>query len=228
MATINLKSLIDNFGLREESKSFAVGHLALGYVLGKFSAKVVKTEVVTPLIFMAAVIPDIDIIIQAVFQQFQHRGPTHSIIFAIVVFMPVFALYRKTAVPYFIAFLQHSLIADFVVGGRIQLLWPLTTDYFGIEMCLESPTNIALEWAAFAISMVVLVETKDLVGLFKPHNSNLILIIPTSTVLLPTLLSFPLDVPVLLVAPHVIYLLIFSASIAVDIKVVVKALHRQR
>jgi hypothetical protein len=44
------------------------------------------------------------------------------------------------------------------------------------------------------------------------------LAIPTFTVLLPTFLAFPLDVPISLLPPHLIYLAIFIASLLITIK----------
>jgi len=167
-----------------------------------------------------SVLPDIDILIPFL----EHRGPTHSVLVAFVVFLPLFAVFRKKAVPCFLALLQHSLIGDYITGGQIQLLWPVTTRYYGMEIGIKSQTNITIEWIIFLTSMIVMLKTKDLAILFQPHNSNLILAIPISTVLLPTFLSFPLDVPQWLILPHLIYMLIFSASIIIDTSQVLKGI----
>ncbi|MEM2368535.1 MAG: hypothetical protein QXQ50_09925, partial [Candidatus Bathyarchaeia archaeon] len=50
-----------------------------------------------------------------------------------------------------------------------------------------------------------------------PHNSNLILTIPTFTMLLPTFLSFPLHVPAPLLPPHLAYMAVFLASTTIDL-----------
>jgi len=195
----------------EESESFAVGHFAFGYVLGKASANVAKTEINIPLVLTLSVIPDADIMLPVL----QHRGPTHSILIAFMVFIPIFTIYRKKAIPYFLALIQHPLIGDYIAGGRIQLLWPLTSQYYGIEMSITSQTNITLEWIIFLASTIILLKAKNTVTLFQPHNSNLILIIPMLTVLLPTFLSFPLVVPTWLIPPHLIYMIIFLTSIII-------------
>jgi membrane-bound metal-dependent hydrolase YbcI (DUF457 family) len=202
----------------EENKSFAVGHLALGYISSKASAKLLKTELNIPLILTLSILPDIDILIPFL----THRGPTHSALVTFVVFLPLFAFFRKKAFPYFLALLQHSLISDYIVGSQIQLLWPVTTGYYGMGIGIKSQTNIAIEWIAFFTATIVMFKAKDLAGLFQPHNSNLILTIPTFTVMLPTFLSFPLDVPQWLIPPHLIYLSIFSASIIIGIPQVLK------
>jgi membrane-bound metal-dependent hydrolase YbcI (DUF457 family) len=197
------------FPRRKETR-FAVGHLALGYILGKASAKLLKTKVNVPAALVLSVIPDIDILIPFL----EHRGPTHSIITALIVFIPIFAIYRQKAAPYFLALASHSLIGDYIAGGRTQLFWPATLNHYGMELPIQSPTNIALEWALFLTSTIIMLKSRDIFTFFKKKNTNLILSIPTFTVLLPTFLSFPLDVPEWLILPHLAYLAMFLASIA--------------
>ena len=164
-----------------------------------------------------SIIPDIDLI----FMGELHRGPTHSIITALIAFIPVFLIYHRRAVPYFIALASHSLIADFLIGGRIELLWPLTSQQFGLHE-LNGPyigigytANVALESLLFAISTFVIFKSGDLLLFFRNRRSNLLLAIPIVTVLLPTVLSIPLGVPILLVPPHLFYLVLFSASVLI-------------
>ena len=158
---------------------------------------------------MLSVIPDIDILIPFV----MHRGPTHSIFAAVALFIPAFVVWRKKAVPYFMALVQHSLVGDYVGGGGLQLLWPLTRETYGIRMDIRGPTNTTIELAAFLAAMLIMLRSKDMPKLFKARETNLILAVPTLTVLLPTLLAFPISVPPILVIPHVIYLIIFLISI---------------
>jgi membrane-bound metal-dependent hydrolase YbcI (DUF457 family) len=206
--------------LRRKNASFAVGHMALAYLLGKPSAKILKVNLNIPLILVLSLLPDIDIL--AGVSGF-HRGPTHSIIAALIVFIPVFAIYRRKAVPYFIALASHSLIADFCIGGKIQLLWPLSLQSFGLHeiggpyISIWNPINIALEWTLFVISTIIMFKTRDLLLFFQNKKSNLLLTIPIITVLLPTFVSYPLQVPILLIPPHVFYLLLFSVSVLITI-----------
>jgi len=190
-----------------------VGHFALGYIISKATVKITEMKLNIPLLITLSVIPDIDILIPFL----EHRGPAHSIITLFMVFIPIFAIYRKKAIPYFLALIQHPLIGDYITGGRIQLLWPLTTQYYGMEICIKSQTNITLEWIVFLTSIIIMLKAKDTVTFFQPHKSNLILVIPTFTVLLPTFLSFPLNVPAWLIPPHLAYISIFSASIIIDL-----------
>jgi len=172
---------------------------------------------------MLSVIPDIDILIPVL----EHRGPTHSVIMACIAFTPIFILYRKKAIPYFIALIQHSLLGDFIAGCQTQLLWPLSTQSFGTGINIISRTSITIEWLVFLVSIFIMLKTREREVFFQPRDSNLILSVPTFTVLLPTFLSFPLDVPVWLIPPHLVYMFIFSVSIIISVLNLSKILRNQ-
>jgi hypothetical protein len=181
--------------------------LALGYLLGKISARVLKTDVVVPAIFTLSVISDIDFLLPLI----EHRGPTHSIIVAIIIFAPILATHRRKAVPYLAAFIHHPLLGDYMTGRGVQLFWPITMGYYGIA--IEDRLEICLEWFLFATLVIVMLKTKDVATLLQPKNSNIILTIPSFTVLLPSLLEFPLKVPSSLILPHAICLALFLVSL---------------
>ena len=195
---------------------YAVGHFALGYLTGKLTAKSLDVKVNLPLLFLSSVFPDIDILIPGLV----HRGPLHSVILFCLVFTPIFAIYKKRAAPYFVAVIQHIIIGDYLIGGDLQLFWPLTTNTYGFHIGIASLTNIVLEWSLFLISMTFMVKAKDIVFLFKHHSSNMILAIPLLTVLLPSVISFPLYVHVALLIPHIVYLIFFTIPILIDWKVI--------
>ena len=190
---------------------FAVGHLSLGYLFAKASAKLLKKEINLPLVFVLSLIPDIDILIPMV----QHRTITHSIITSTAAFLPFLLLYGTTSIPYFAALAQHSLVGDFITGGTqgTQLLWPLTSAPYGLPLSILSPANLALEWGSFIAALAVMLKTKDIQKLLKRKQSDLALFLPISTVLLPSFLHFPIYVPPLLMIPHLAYLALFSLSI---------------
>jgi hypothetical protein len=144
------------------------------------------------------------------------------LIFIFLFFLPAFALYRENATPYFVAVVQHSILGDFLTGGGLQLLWPLTLDWYGIGIKIASLTNVLVEWALFLMFMAVVFESRDIWILFQHHASNMLLSIPILTVLLPTLLSFPLGVPSELVVPHVVYLVLFTFSTLIDLRYMLK------
>jgi membrane-bound metal-dependent hydrolase YbcI (DUF457 family) len=188
---------------------FAVGHLALGYLFARGSARLLSKKVNIPLILMLSVLPDADIL----FSNFiEHRGPTHSVIVLSIAFLPAFAIYHKEAIPYFIAIVQHSLVGDLIAGGAVRLLWPVTTEFYGLSIGIKSSTNIMIEWLAFLISIGVMLKTSDINKFFQPSFSNLMLAVPAFTVLLPTVLSFPMLVPLWLGPPHLVYMVLFLAA----------------
>ena len=184
--------------------------------MGKASSKLLKTNLNIPLVFTLSIIPDADILLEHS-GLVQHRGPTHSIILSILVFAPILVFYRKKALPYLIALASHTLIGDFLLGGPFQLFWPVTTQQYGIGMSVTSQIGIILELTAFLASLAIMIASRDLTRLIQPRGSNLILAIPTFTVILPTFLSYPMQVPTWLIPPHVIYLALFTTSILIAI-----------
>jgi len=134
-----------------------------------------------------------------------------------LLFLNVFVIYGKRVAPYFIAAVQH-LLGDYLVGGSVQLLWPVSVRWYGVGIEMTSVINILMEWTFFLTSLGIMLRTKDVWTLFQPHQSNLLLSIPAFTVLLPELFRFPLSVPLELMIPHLTYLAIFTFSVLVDLK----------
>lgn len=195
--------------------------MSLGYILGKTSSKFLKTSLNIPLVMTLSIIPDMDILAEHVpglAPIFQHRGLTHSFVVSFIIFIPFFVVYRKTAVPYFIALVQHALIGDYLTGGGLQLLWPFSQQRFGLAgASIMSAENVALEFSLFVVSLAILLITRDVATLFQAHLSNLILIIPIFTVLLPTFVSYPLTVPAWLIVPHLAYMVLFAVSVIFEL-----------
>lgn len=200
-----------------------MGHLALGYLTAKLASHLAKTKVNIPVILALSVAPDIDLLIPFI----EHRGPSHSVLTAIIVFIPIIIIFKKAALPYLIALIQHSL-GDFITGST-QLFWPLTSQLYGKALCVESPINITIEWLAFLTAFTIMLRTKDLQILLKPNHSNIILAVPMLTVLLPTFLELPLKVPTSLIIPHLIMLTLFSASILIGMrKIILESLNKSK
>jgi len=128
------------------------------------------------------------------------------------------------AIPYFIALMQHILIGDFLTGGGIQLLWPITQTWYGIETPIASLANTLLEWFSFLTASAMMLATRDMHKLLKSSQSNLLLSVPVLTVLLPSFLHFPLTVPPSLLIPHLFYLGLFIASLLFFLKSSLKSL----
>jgi hypothetical protein len=194
---------------------FAVGHMALAYLISKTSAKALKTNPNIPTILVLSIIPDVDILLGG--ENF-HRGPFHSVVAPILLFIPLFAVYRKKAIPYLLALISHALIGDLLIGGELQLLWPISGEKISLypyfpKIDIFSPVNIALELTLFTIATLIMLKAKDLQLFFRNAKTNLLLVIPIVTVLLPTFLAYPLSVPPLLMPPHLFYLGLFTVAV---------------
>jgi len=198
---------------REEYHTFAVGHLAAGYLTGKATSKLLNVNVSIPLLFVVSTIPDIDLLIPVL----QHRGPTHSLLIISLLFLPIFMVYGKRVTPYFSATILHS-IGDYFIGGTVQLWWPSTIHWYGVGINAISLTAVLTEWTFFLTSLTLMLKANDVRILFQHHPTNLLLAIPLFTVLLPSLFSFPLSVPVALIIPHIILLAFFAIPILIDIE----------
>jgi membrane-bound metal-dependent hydrolase YbcI (DUF457 family) len=196
---------------------FAVGHMAIGYLLGKRLATRLKVNLNVPAVLVLSIIPDIDILLGV---EGFHRGPTHSAVVAFLVFVPLFIVYRKRAVPYFLALLSHGLVGDLLVGGNILLFWPVSRNYFSVspplpKIPIDGPVNGALELSLFVVATIVMYKANDLRLFFDAQRSNVLLAIPIATVLLPVFVAFPLTVPIELIPPHLFYLIVFSISVLI-------------
>ena len=203
---------------------FAVGHMAIAYLLGKGSSKSLRLKLNIPILLVLSILPDVDIIYDFLTGSEIHRGPTHSILVSILVFIPIFIIYRKKAIPYFLALISHPLIGDFFIGGKLQLFWPLSSNEYGLHelgsyyIGIFSSVNIALELTLFVIATLVLYKSSDWKAFFTSKKTNLILIIPIATVLLPSTIGYPFSNSLLISEPplalaHLFYLALFSIAV---------------
>ena len=198
--------------------------MAIAYLLGKGSSKKLHVKLNIPILLVLSILPDVDIIYDYLTGSEIHRGPTHSIVVAIVAFIPIFIYYRKKAIPYFLALISHPLIGDFFIGGKLQLFWPISTKQFGLHelgsyyISITSPVNIALEVSLFVVATLILYKSGDWKVFFKSDKTNLVLIIPIATVLLPSTIGYPFSAPLILTQPtlafaHLFYLVLFSIAV---------------
>jgi membrane-bound metal-dependent hydrolase YbcI (DUF457 family) len=196
---------------------FAIGHFALGYLTGNGSSRLTKTKVNLPLLLVASVLPDIDLLLQYVDRGlFMHRGPTHSIITITLFMIPLLVIYRKQALPYFVAVLSHPLIGDLPTGG-IELLWPASQHWFGGSIIpMSSSIEVSAELVLFAVATSLMFWYGDLKRLLKPATQNMYLIVAAAAVLVPMLESgrgLEASLPLLLVPSSVFWLILFVYSI---------------
>ena len=122
------------------------------------TTKITKTEVNYPLLFTISIIPDFDFL----FLSFvRHRGPTHSLLFTIIVCLPFILIYKKKAIPYFLALLSHSIIGDIYGYNGTQLFWPINTDWIYISN-INNTSSALVELFLFIFMMMIMLYNKDL------------------------------------------------------------------
>ena len=197
---------------------FAVGHLALGYLTGKATSKLLAVDINIPLLFFASIIPDIDLLVPSL-----HRGPTHSLVVYALLSIPFFMLFGKKTVIYFVALAQHAILGDLLATGGmvgVQLLWPLTKTWYITPFYITTLTVVYMEWAFFLLSMTVMLKMRDLQKLFQPHPLNLLLTVSAFTIILPVFFGFPAYAPMGLFIPHLAYLVLLGISILIDFKAI--------
>lgn len=192
---------------------YAVGHIALGYLVGRAFNRGKTINI--PLIWTLSLLPDIDLLIPSL----PHRGPTHSLIVPLIVFVPIFLAYKWKAVPYIAALATHTIVGDMFTKGGVQILWPFSMRWVshGLAMCMASTLENYVEIALFLVLIFTIALSKDYYQLFNTNMENVILFIPLCTIVLPAMFRFPLVVPNLLILPHVILMGVVLISISMPL-----------
>ena len=194
---------------------FAIGHFGLGYLLGKATSKITRTPLNLALLFAVSILPDLDML----FPNFlNHRGPTHSLFFAVLVVLPFFIKYRKEAFPYLVALLSHSIIGDiYSTNQGVHLFWPFSNNWVWIfNLPNVSALSIGFELVLFAISTLIMILNGDLKRILTYNKFKLYWLLPLGAVLGPLLIGQIISdyyLPFLLVFPSLFYLVIFSVAI---------------
>jgi membrane-bound metal-dependent hydrolase YbcI (DUF457 family) len=136
---------------------YPFGHLAIGYLVGKITSELFHVDINLYVVMALSLLPDIDLLIPAL----SHRGPTHSILVALLLTLPFLFVIGKVAIPYALTLFSHSAIGD-LITGNVKLLWPIQTRcYTFIGIPIFSPTNIALETSLFIVALLVLYRFGD-------------------------------------------------------------------
>jgi membrane-bound metal-dependent hydrolase YbcI (DUF457 family) len=131
---------------------YPLGHFALGYFSGMIIGKFTREEVNIPIIWLISILPDVDIF----FPFIEHRGPTHSIIIAILLSLPLLLKYRR-GYPCFAALASHSLIGDYFTAYGCQLLWPVTLTWYKGKPHFLINGNSELFVEAFLFALMIMV-----------------------------------------------------------------------
>ncbi|GIU71760.1 MAG: hypothetical protein KatS3mg003_1239 [Candidatus Nitrosocaldaceae archaeon] len=153
---------------------FFLGHMVWAYLF----AKPLK-NVNIPLILFLGIVPDIDLLSSFV----DHRSFTHSIPVITLLFIPFLYIYKKRALPYYIAITQHIFFGDLIVG-KTQLFWPFDLT-IGLGLELTSIENVIIE--SLGLGLFIIFIIKDRHELFTNNRNNIFMILP----LIPVII-FPL------------------------------------
>jgi len=147
---------------------YAVGHITLGYLMWKLIDR--EGSLNLPAICLLSILPDVDLLIRGL----RHRGPTHSLIAAFIVFVPLLIIKKREMLAYLVVLLSHSAIGDYFIGGGVQLLWPVSQQWmkFPLAIGIKNPLEPALELLLFVIPVVVLVISRDYEQLFNVHEDG--------------------------------------------------------
>ena len=173
-----------------------------------------------PIVLTASLIPDIDIIIPSL----PHRGPTHSLLVAFLLLIPVFYYWRTNSFIYYAAYASH-LIADLLAGssmGRSQLLWPYTGNWITLypKLIMGTDQEAVVEIILLTIALMVIWITKDYQRLIKYRYTNFLLFFPCTVVLMSFILGYYYGdsvIPSLFNVPHLLVALIMLIIIGNNI-----------
>ncbi len=109
-----------------------LGHFALGYFSASFINRYTREKIIIPVVWLFSIAPDID---EFFHNYITHRGSGHSLIIAVVAFVPVL-IYLRGGWAYLAALASHILIGDFLVPPT-QMFWPLSTSWFGAPPAIQ-------------------------------------------------------------------------------------------
>lgn len=195
---------------------FAVGHLALSYLSGRLMAKPLGVRLNIPIVLTLSVLPDIDLLMPML----RHGGATHSIVLYSVIALPLVLFWGRQVFPYLIAIVSHPLLGDFLTRtsgmSGVQLLFPLSSRWFSMGSTAWLTVYAFVEIGLLATMLITLTVTNDMKTLTMRHHYNLLLLIPIVTAFLPIFTEFPIPVPEILIAPHIVALLLLSISVVTD------------
>jgi membrane-bound metal-dependent hydrolase YbcI (DUF457 family) len=138
-----------------------LGHLALGYFSALIAGKYAKEKFLIPVVWFCSLLPDLDVF---AFRYITHRGPTHSIILAAAIFIPIYIATRRF-LPYFAAVASHTLIGDYFNPPE-KLFWPLNNNWYG------APANLSLTGTSLQTAELILFALMATVMIYQYLRKN--------------------------------------------------------
>jgi len=126
------------------------GHLALGYFSGVLCKRVTGKDFNLGVIWVFSLLPDLDLFVPGLV----HRGPSHSVVVALLFFAPVLYFYLGS-LPYLVSLLSHSLIGDYFTAYGCQLFWPFASSWFRYEYALCSSSGVLFYVEGFLFAVML-------------------------------------------------------------------------
>ncbi len=141
-----------------------LGHVALGYFAAKTVKRITHENFNIPLMWLASLLPDIDLLIPG----FQHRGPSHSIVIALL-FIPILIILKR-GFAYLAALVTHTAIGDYFTTYGCQLFWPINPTWMRAPMTLllRGINEIYLELILFGSMIVIMFLSRETVSKTTP------------------------------------------------------------
>jgi hypothetical protein len=100
----------------------------------------------------------------------------------------------------------------------VQLLYPITSTWFSAGSQTLQLAYIYAELTVFSIFLILILATRDIETLVKPHPSNMLLTVPILAALLPVFTGFPTTVPPQLTIPHIMLIVTLTVPVITDVK----------
>ena len=188
---------------------YAAGHMAIGYLLARIQNR--DNTLNIPIIWALSILPDIDLLIP----NLEHRGPTHSLIFSLIIFLPLIIHKKGKIIPYYTALLSHSVIDLFTNNGT-QFLWPISDNNFRFPYTLKMGTTSEgiIEIILFAIMILIIILYKDYNKLIQ-YTNNLMITSIFLIFIASISIKYAYSTPKILLIPHITLVgIIFVSFIA--------------
>lgn len=132
-------------------------------------------KLIVPLILLLGILPDSDILLGGI--GVMHRTFTHSFFFWLIIFVPLFIVFRLKSLPYFVAVVSHFAFGDLIIG-KVMVFWPLSSKLVGLGFNMGSIVDVTLEIAGLAIAAGIIMYSGDLRRLLSVDKRNILMLLP--------------------------------------------------
>ena len=132
-------------------------------------------KLIVPAILLLGILPDADLLLGSL--GVMHRTLTHSFFFWIIIFLPIFIIFRLKSVPYFVDVVQHFAFGDLLMG-KVMIFWPFNSAQVGFSIPMPSLIDVTLELAGLILALGIIIYSGDLKRLFSVTKSNILMLLP--------------------------------------------------